>query len=380
MSAWILLAAAAICLAFSNGANDNFKGVASLYGSGTASYRLAIGWATVTTAAGSLVSVFLAETLLRKFTGKGLVDDALAGTPPFLLAVASGAGLTVLLATRLGLPISTTHSLVGAMVGAGLLAGGATGVNFAGLGASFLLPLLLGPLLATALGAGLFLAVRWVWGGRRRPSGEEVCLCVGAERAYLANRGGDVVSVGRTALAPVAVIESCAAADCVRRRNGGVVGIDLLRLRDAAHFLSAGVVSFARGLNDTPKVAALLLTSSVLSPKLGIFLVAMAMAAGGLIGARRVAETMSHRITELDPNEGLITNLGTGVLVISASLSGLPVSTTHVAVGSLFGIGLATGEVNVRTMTGIALSWLVTLPCAALLAGLVFLGVRQLGL
>ena len=70
--AMILLAVATALLAFSNGANDNFKGVASLYGGGTANYRLAIGWATVTTAAGSFVSIVLAEALLRKFTGKGL--------------------------------------------------------------------------------------------------------------------------------------------------------------------------------------------------------------------------------------------------------------------------------------------------------------------
>lgn len=94
--AMILLAVATAFLAFSNGANDNFKGVASFYGGETASYRLAIGWATVTTAAGSFVSIILAEALLRKFTGKGLVDASLVGTVPFLLAVAAGAGITVL--------------------------------------------------------------------------------------------------------------------------------------------------------------------------------------------------------------------------------------------------------------------------------------------
>src|ERR1043165_5617811 len=67
----------AICfLAYSNGANDNFKGVASLFGSRTCNYRTAIGWATITTGAGSIAAIFLAQSLLKKFSGKGLVPDA----------------------------------------------------------------------------------------------------------------------------------------------------------------------------------------------------------------------------------------------------------------------------------------------------------------
>lgn len=378
--AMILLAVATAFLAFSNGANDNFKGVASLFGSETASYRAAIGWATVTTAAGSFVSIILAEALLRKFSGKGLVDASLVGTIPFLLAVAAGAGTTVLLAARLGFPISTTHGLVGAMIGAGLAAGGADGVNFAALGKSFVLPLVLGPVLATALGGGLYLATRAALRGRSRPFVDQACLCLGGEPAYAVGQSGGGAVIARTALTPMVVVEACPAADCVRNRGGRWVGIDLLRLRDAAHFLSAGVVSFARGLNDTPKIAALLLATGALAPRTGILVVAVAIAAGGLIAARRVAETMSHGITDLDPNEGLVSNLGTGALVIMASLFGLPVSTTHVSVGSLFGIGLATGEVNSRTMTGIALSWLVTLPCAALSGGIILLATRHWGL
>ena len=72
-----ILIAAALCLAFANGANDNFKGVATLFGSGTMSYRRALSWATVSTMLGSLTAVFLAQTLLESFTGKGLVDGKL---------------------------------------------------------------------------------------------------------------------------------------------------------------------------------------------------------------------------------------------------------------------------------------------------------------
>lgn len=127
------------CVAYANGANDNFKGVATLFGSGTTNYRGALFWATVTTFLGSITAVFLAGTLIKNFTGKGLVDDALVSSIDYGSAVALGAGLTVLLATRIGMPISTTHSLVGALVGAGWAAG--SSIDLGRLAGTFFLPL-----------------------------------------------------------------------------------------------------------------------------------------------------------------------------------------------------------------------------------------------
>src|SRR6266850_3788946 len=105
---------AASFLAYSNGANDNFKGVASLFGSRTCGYRTALTWATITTFAGSIAAIFLAHGLLKKFSGKGLVPDTLVGSEKFLLAIALGAAITIILATLLGFPISTTHGITGA--------------------------------------------------------------------------------------------------------------------------------------------------------------------------------------------------------------------------------------------------------------------------
>ena len=83
----LLLFIAVAFLAYSNGANDNFKGVASLFGSRTCGYRTAISWGTFATFAGSITAIFLAQTLLRKFSGKGLVQDSLLASPQFVLAV-----------------------------------------------------------------------------------------------------------------------------------------------------------------------------------------------------------------------------------------------------------------------------------------------------
>src|SRR3954470_19460022 len=173
-----LLVLAVWFLAYSNGANDNFKGVASLFGSRTAGYRSCISWATLTTAGGSVAAIFLAQSLLKKFSGKGLVPDALTGEPQFLVAVAMAAGCTVILVTLLGFPISTTHGLTGALVGAGLVTG-IRNVNFAALGKDFITPLLLSPLIAVVTGAVIYLVFRIA----RLSCGisKEMCICIGAE-------------------------------------------------------------------------------------------------------------------------------------------------------------------------------------------------------
>lgn len=369
----VLLLLAACFLAFSNGANDNFKGVATLYGSGTAGYRAAIAWATLTTFAGSIASVVLAEALLRKFSGKGLVADELASSQYFLLTVALGAALAVVLATRLGLPVSTTHALLGALIGAGMASQRA--VDLSALGTGFVLPLVLSPVLAIAVGAALhalFHCAGWLLGLRK-----EWCLCIGADEWIIAIPRGPSMLAMRAVPVPVVAADCCSAAACRQRYRGAVVGIDAQRLVDAAHLASAGMVSFARGLNDTPKIAALLLLVKWLTPATDAALVAVSIAVGGLLAARRVAETMSHRITAMNHGQGFSANLATGILVILASAFGLPVSTTHVAVGSLFGIGLTTGQANVRTMVSIVLFWLVTLPVAAAIAAAAYLAVAR---
>lgn len=303
----ILLIIAVCIVAYANGANANFKGVASLFGSGTTSYRTAVNWAAVTTAAGCLAAMFWNSTMLKAFSGKGLVPDALIAQPAFLLAVAGGAGLTGFLATRLGFPVSTTHMLTGALLGAGWIAGD---VNVAKLWEAFLKPLLLAPLLAVALGSVLQLVLR--------PS---------AKRS---------------------------------------------RVLDALHFLSAGAVCFARGLNDTPKMAALLLGIGWLQGSAGMILIAVAMALGGLISAKQVAETLAHKITDMNPGQGFAANLAAALLVTTASLHGLPVSTTHVSVGALLGIGITTRQAKWRTIIPVLAAWVITLPMSALVAALLF--------
>ena len=373
MTVSLILVLAVVFLALSNGANDNFKGVASLFGSRTAGYRVALAWATVTTAAGSMAALVLAEALLRRFSGKGLVPDALASSEAYLVAIVAGAALTVLVASLLGLPISTTHAITGAMVGSGFMAVGSD-VQLGSLGRTIVLPLLLSPVVAVGLGAAVYAGLKTLRRGFRVARAEDVCFCVG-EAAPVAIASGGALALQATGRSVQLAIAHTS--ECEGRYTGRVLGISGQRLVDVAHFASAGVVSFARGLNDTPKIAAVLLASPILGPHASLVLVAAAMAFGGLVGARRVAETMSHKVTAMSTGQALSASLATGSLVLAASLVGLPVSTTHVSVGALAGIGLSNGRADLPVIRNIVLSWVATLPIAAVLSALFYAVVRS---
>ena len=350
----------ALCLAYANGANDNFKGVATLFGSGTANYRGALAWATLTTFLGSLTAVFLAEQLLKSFSGRGLVDKSLTSDPRYLAAVALGAGLTVLLATRVGMPVSTTHALVGALVGAGWAAGSM--INFANLGAQFFLPLLTAPVVALAVTMVCY--VLFHQARTRLGVLEQTCFCVGHETVDVVPCLSPAVSLQRIEQLTVTLGNEVT---CHNRYHGAVLGIQASLVLDWLHYLSAGIVSFARGLNDTPKIAALLLVLPGLRGWGGLVLVALFMAAGGILSARKVAETLSGKITSMNHGQGFTANLVTGAIVILASTFQVPVSTTHVSCGAMFGLGTITGQAHWGMIRKILAAWVTTLPAGAVL-------------
>ncbi len=351
-------------LAYANGSNDNFKGVATLFGSGTTNYRRALLWATATTFIGSIAALILAQGLVATFSGKGLVPDAVLMQQSFPSAVALSAAITVILASRLGFPISTTHALTGALVGAGWLAS-TTGVNLTRLGTHFLLPLLISPGLAILLASAVYPMFRF--GREKFGITRESCLCIGQEElqpALSINNASAMATLPAMAAFPALTLGSTTS--CQQRYTGSIVGIRAQALLDSAHWLSAAIVSFARGLNDTPKIAALLLVVGAMRPSLTIGFVAIGIALGGLLNARKVATTLAHRVTAMNAGQGFTANLATGLIVIFASRLGLPVSTTHVSCGALFGIGTITRQAHWKTIATILLAWVTTLPLAAL--------------
>jgi inorganic phosphate transporter, PiT family len=368
MIAFALMMTAAF-LAYANGANDNFKGVATLCGSGTCGYQIALTWATLTTFAGGVAAIFLAGSLAAKFTGSGLLPTSVQSTPHLLLAVAGGAGIAVFLASRFGLPVSTTHALTGALTGAGLIAA-AGAIHWSYLGMAFLLPLLFAPLFAAVLAAAFY---RLAHTARLRIS-PDACVCVGWEEEIIAaqTRGGAPTARAERQL----VIRAGQLEECAQSYSGRMLGLPVAPFIAALHFLSAGAVSFARGLNDTPKIAALLLILPELQPKWLMLFIGLGMASGGLFSGNHVAETMSYRLTSMNGSQGLTSNLATALLVTTASLHGLPVSTTHVSVGTLLGIGTVTRQANWRKISNVLAAWVVILPASALFAALIYFCLR----
>lgn len=347
-------------LAGANGANDNFKGVATLHGGGTLSYGWTLGLATLATLLGSLYSVYLASGLIQAFHGGGLVTDALADSSRFALAVGVGAAVTVAAASRLGMPVSTTHGLLGAMLGAAMAAG--VSPQWATLAGTFVVPLVASPLAAGAFaGVGYFLLNR---SGQAAAVSDDDCLCIGDEVV-------PVVPPSATGLAAATAVISAGVgtkAECDERYGEAAVRLDLRSSVDLVHVLSAAAVSFARGVNDTPKIAALLVLTPLAAAGSGTALVAAAIALGAIVGARRVAETMSFELTSLDPRRGLVANTATALVVLLVSRWGFPASTTHVSSGALFAVGALSGTARSRTISAVVFAWLLTLPVAALVA------------
>ncbi len=360
-----------LALAFANGANDVSKAIATLVGSGVTGYRTAILWGTVWTVLGAVLSGVIATAMVKAFS-QGLLAPGVSASPNLVVAVLVGAMLWVLVASRTGLPVSTTHALTGAIVGAGLIAFGREGLLWEGIGKKIVLPLILSPLLALALSLVLHpltrrLAARW----------EGTCLCVMPTARALVMIDGQgatrTLFQSTTLRRPVMAVP----AQCDRAGlNGLTVGLDSI------HWCSSGLASLARGTNDAPKIAAMLLLGSaiaswpsVAAQSAAIIGVAVAMGLGSYLGGLRVTKVLAEKVTQMNHSEGLSANLTTSSLVFVSALMGLPVSTTHVSSSAIIGIGLLKGVSAVRwtTVRDMVLAWVVTLPAAAFLSALAYL-------
>jgi PiT family inorganic phosphate transporter len=356
-------------LAFFNGANDNFKGVATIYGSGLASYRTALAWGTLATATGAMLAPTLAPGLIGMFKAKGLVPDAIAAAPDFMSAAVLAAAATVAVATRVGMPVSTTHALTGGLVGAGVVAAGSD-LNAGMLGKAFVLPLLAGPFVAAILAAvaALLSGLAASWMKWSRIEADEVARLEAEAKAQIdeAKRELDA-ELGKDA----------PAASGVKPKKAPVRKGD--RVLAVFHFLSAGAVSFARGVNDAPKLMALGFAAGALGGGVtfSVGVVTVAMTIGGLVMSRRVAETMSTKISQIEPGTGVIANTTAAVLVILGSVYKLPLSTTHVTTGGIVGVGATKGNVVWSVIGKIAIAWVTTLPTAVAFGAVLYLVISR---
>lgn len=335
MTALILMGV--LLLAAANGANDVSKGVATLAGSGVTRYRTAVVWGAVTTLAGALSTVWIGAGMLKLFSS-GIVGAT--PTPTFALAVLTGVDAWVAAATLLRLPVSTTHAIVGALIGAGLLLN-PDEIRWSALLTLVAIPLLISAVVAFAISAGLAAA--------RLTKTPRHGRAVVAERFY-----GGVPLVASTQ-APQSAFT-------------------------AAHWLSAGAVSAARGLNDTPKLVAIGAFALVPAgmPVAGVtVVVAAAMCIGALVVGIPVARRLGEGVVTLRHKEGLRANVTTAALVALGGSVGLPMSTTHVSTGAIAGTsGAQLSRLNTRTLRDFAIAWTVTPLIAAVVAAGIYLLAR----
>lgn len=362
----LLTFALVLALAYANGTNDVSKAIATLVGSGVTNYRAAILWGTFWTMVGAGAAALVAGAMVKTFS-QGLVQAGTSIPPTVAMAVLAGAMAWVLFASHTGLPVSTTHALTGAIVGAGLAAFAGEALLWPAVIKKIALPLLFSPLLSLTVSWFLYPLMRWLsarWEG--------TCLCVIPASHALVTvdaQGNTRTLFQATTLArPVMTIPS----QCDRTGlQGLVVGLDTV------HWLSSGLASFARGSNDAPKIVAMLLLGNATAtwPSSSFQLtafggVALAMGLGSYIGGLRVTKVLAENVTKLDHAQGLSANLATSSLVLLSGTLGLPVSTTHVSSSAIIGIGLrkGVGAVGWSTVREMVLAWIVTLPATALLA------------
>lgn len=347
-------------IAFANGANDVSKGIATLAGSGATNLRKAVLWGAICTTAGSLAAFIFAGEMMNTF-GKGLLAPGIVPTLSAGIATMLGAAVWVALSTRLGLPVSTTHAIVGSITGVASVAYGLGGMRWNTLGAKVAIPLLLSPVLSM-----LFTRLILMLWKESRTTADCLCAEVTAEPIALATATNNInVAAG---VLPDLQISSCSEVD---REAGHPKGVSFTL--DHLHWLTSGTVSFARGLNDAPKMVALLLGVAALTQvgsvtSLAAFiLVAVGILIGSLVAGLKVSKVMAQDITPMNHREGFIANLVTALLVGPGAAFGLPMSTTHVASGAIIGTGLNQSEkMNWQTVKQIVLAWVVTLPAAAL--------------
>lgn len=349
-------------LAYANGANDVSKSIATLVGSGVSQYSRAVLWGALWACAGAALASAAGGAMLATF-GAGLLKSPATLPAAAALAILIGASAWVALATRTGLPVSTTHALVGSLVGVIWWVQGAGAIRWAGLGDKVLLPLLLSPLAALVLTA---VFVRLL---RPNPQVEAAdCLCVETRPSALApaNAGIALSATGAQMTIARASTTACSPA------QSGVLRVTL----DKLHWLTSGATAFARGLNDAPKLAALIGATLYLfgdarseaTPLWLIFaVVAVGMIVGSLVAGWRVTEVLATKVTKINHQDGFVANGIAAALVTAGAVYGLPMSTTHVTSGAIFGAGALRGTLNTRLLREILLAWIVTLPGAGLL-------------
>ncbi|HSJ15921.1 MAG TPA: inorganic phosphate transporter [Longimicrobiales bacterium] len=406
-----LALAAGLYTAWTIGANDVANAMGTSVGSGALTLTAAIILAGIFEFGGAvLVGSSVTGTISKGIVQIELFEPTgpLGADGPRILALAMVAALFgcaawLHTATHFGLPVSTTHSIVGAVAGVGIVTFGWSGVQWLsllGIVASWVISPLLGGLIAFTS----FVIIRKTILRQDDPVAATkrlgpymvavVVLIMMLSFIYkaLKNRlDSPPLLPALAASAFVAVTVGVVSGILIRRtqpRPGARPYDYVERVFAMLQVTTACFVAFAHGANDVanavgPVAAVVSLYqagySAVMSHVTVPFWVLVMGGIGIVVGLAtlgyKVIATIGHQITEMTPTRGFSAEFGAATTVLIASSLGMPVSTTHTLVGGVIGVGFAQGiaALNVRTVRNIVNSWLATLPAAATVAGLLFL-------
>ena len=404
---FVLLVIAIICglfMAWGVGANDVANAMGTSVGAKAITIKQAIIIAMVFECAGA----YLAGGEVTDTIRKGIIDPELLGLNPELLVYGMissllAAGVWLLIATTYGWPVSTTHTIVGAIVGFAAVGISAEAINW-GKVMQIVLSWVISPLLAGVLAFVLYMSVkRFILNTpnpiRSAKRGVPVYIFLVGFVISMVSLVKGLKHIGlnigfQEALvyaAAIALVLTMAGSVLVSRINSQARSVheeivNVERVFGVLMLFTACSMAFAHGSNDVANaIGPLAAINSVISsggevaqqamlPSWLLMLGAGGIALGLMTYGYRVIRTIGSNITELTPSSGFAAELAAATTVVIASGSSIPVSTTHTLVGGVLGVGLAHGlaALNLRMVGTIFTSWIVTLPAGALLSILFF--------
>ncbi|HEX5392660.1 MAG TPA: anion permease [Rhodocyclaceae bacterium] len=315
----VLLVGLALLFDFMNGFHDAANSIATVVSTGVLKPHQAVAWAAVF----NVIAVTVFQLKVASTIGKGTIDPAIVDHYVVFGALV-GAIIWNVITWYYGIPSSSSHALIGGLVGAALIKAGPSSLNWAGVG-KVVAFIFVAPVLGFILGGLLMVLVAWLFNG------------------YTPRK------------------------------------VDKLFRR--MQLVSASLYSLGHGGNDAQKTIGIiwmLLIAAGLTPANDgvptwvIVSCYMAMGLGTLFGGWRIVKTMGQRITKLKPVGGFCAETGGAVTLFVSTALGVPVSTTHTITGAIVGVGSTHGANNVRwgVAGGIVWAWVLTIPASALMAAL----------
>jgi PiT family inorganic phosphate transporter len=401
----ILAAVFGLFMAWGIGANDVANAMATSVGSKALTIKQAVMIAAVFEFAGAI----LAGGQVTKTIRKGIVDaDLLAASPELLLygmlASLLAAGIWLLIASKNGWPVSTTHSIVGAIVGFAMVGIGTDAVHWDKVG-FIVASWVVSPVLAGFIAFMLFRSVQGLILDTEHPFDNAkkyvpyymflvgfiislVTLVKGLKHVGMdlsaVEQYGYAFAIGLLIMLAGRVYVNGIKHNPKADKKFHFTNVE--RVFGVLMVLTACAMAFAHGSNDVANaigpVAAVVsivqsggeVASKSMLPIWVLALGGIGIVVGLVMYGKKVIATVGNQITELTPSRGFAATLAAATTVVMASGTGLPISTTHTLVGAVLGVGLARGmaALNLTVIRNIFMSWIVTLPAGAILSILFF--------